>query len=371
MRIAHVSDCYLPRTGGIETQVRSLALQQRAAGHDVRVITATPGHLPVRSGRDRVDDLPVDRVAARLPFELPVHPRTRHHVAQLLRSDPVDIVHVHAGVISPFAWGGVRAALEVGTPVLVTVHSVWDGPQRAGFSVAESVLRWRRRGVVLSAVSELAAARVGHALGLPVLVTPNGIDPGAWHVDTWVPSAGDLRVVSVMRMAPRKRTLPLVRMLARACSRLDGAVSALLIGDGPERTAAQRLAGRLGVEDRVRFLGRLDRDGILSAFGHSDVFLQPSIQESFGIAALEARTAGLAVIARSQSGTTQFIHDGVEGLLGDSDAALVDALVMLGSDRETLQRLSQHNRSIVPVEEWPRVLGAVQQAYEQAQASAV
>jgi hypothetical protein len=76
VRIAHVSDCYAPRTGGIETQVAALATRQSLAGEDVRVITATPGHDAVFSGDDVVDRITVHRLAARIPFELPIHPRT-------------------------------------------------------------------------------------------------------------------------------------------------------------------------------------------------------------------------------------------------------------------------------------------------------
>ena len=141
----------------------------------------------------------------------------------------------------------------------------------------------------------------------------------------------------------------------------------MLIGDGPERPGAERLAGRLGVSDRIRFAGRQERAGILDAFSRSDAFLQPSVKESFGIAALEARTAGLPVLARSQSGTTQFIHDEVEGLIGDSDDALVESLVRLGREEGLLTRLSDHNRSTSPREEWSRVLAEVDLAYRQAQ----
>jgi len=98
VRIAHVSDCYAPRTGGIETQVRALAGRQAAHGDRVRVITATPGHAGVFAGDDDVDGLPVHRVAARLPFELPVHPRTVTEVGALLDRHPVDVVHVRLPV---------------------------------------------------------------------------------------------------------------------------------------------------------------------------------------------------------------------------------------------------------------------------------
>ncbi|MFM8774511.1 MAG: glycosyltransferase, partial [Actinomycetota bacterium] len=142
MRIVHVSDCYLPRTGGIETQVRSLALAQAAAGDDVRIITASPGHDGVRAGHEIVDGLDVERIAVDLPGEIPIHPRTRARVVDSLREQPADVVHVHAGVISPFAWGAVRAAHQLGVPAVVTVHSVWGPLARPAFGASNALVRW-------------------------------------------------------------------------------------------------------------------------------------------------------------------------------------------------------------------------------------
>ena len=64
MRIVHVSDCYLPRLGGIEVQVRSIALAQQRRGDEVAVITATPGDSTADPG------ISVIRLDARLPFEI-------------------------------------------------------------------------------------------------------------------------------------------------------------------------------------------------------------------------------------------------------------------------------------------------------------
>jgi phosphatidylinositol alpha 1,6-mannosyltransferase len=374
VRIAHVSDCYEPRTGGIETQVRALAGRQGAAGDDVRIITATPGHAGVFAGDDAVDGLPVHRVAANMPFELPIHPRTRREVGALLDRHPVDVVHVHAGVISPFAWGAVRAAAERGLPTLVTVHSVWGPIARPGFGASDALVRWSRWGVTMSAVSSVAARRIQAAVPRAgeVLVVPNGIDPAEWAVVPRGASAEALRICTVMRMAPRKRTLPLVKILAASVHGLAGQVevSATLVGDGPERGRAESYVREHGLADRIHFTGRLDRPGILDVFATSDAYLQPSVRESFGLAALEARTAGLPVVARSQTGTTEFVHDGVEGLLAVDDPGLARAVIALGHDRTLLDRMTQHNRDTEPAEAWPHVLSVVAAAYARAGARA-
>ena len=75
MKVALLSDCYLPRLGGIEVQVHDLASRLVERGHDVEVFTATPGHHGERYGATEVlDGIRVHRVALRLPGDLPVNP---------------------------------------------------------------------------------------------------------------------------------------------------------------------------------------------------------------------------------------------------------------------------------------------------------
>lgn len=370
MRIAHVSDCYLPRTGGIETQVRALALHQAEAGDDVRIITATPGREVAR-GADVVDGLPIDRLTMRLPADLPIHLRTRAHVLTALREHPVDVVHVHAGVISPFAWGAVRAAREAGLPMLVTVHSIWGLLATRGFAASDALLRWSRWGAAISAVSDIAARRIERsvpAIG-QVHVVPNGIDPTDWQVEH-VPSAGEFRLATVMRLAPRKRIIPLLRMVADAAPRIPQGVRLTVVGDGPERARAERFARKAGIADRVHFAGRLDREDIRHVLAHADAYVQPSIKESFGIAALEARSAGVPLVIHADTGTTQFVRDGVEGLIGADDAAMSRAIVRLATEPGLVDRIAEHNRSVPPADTWPNVLIAVRNAYAAAHAAA-
>lgn len=351
MRIAHVSDCYLPRTGGIETQVRGLALAQAARGDDPRIITATPGPGDEASGRSIVDGLVVDRLAIDLPGGIPVHPRTRAGVRKLIDADAPDVAHVHVGAVSPFAWGALRATAQVDIPTVVTVHSVWGPLSRGGYRAARSLVV--RPRVVMSAVSRMAADAVSASLGVPVQVMPNAIDPVPWRPaarGAAVPAT--FRLVTVSRLAPRKRIGPLLRALARAQVLLGPEIhlETTIIGDGPQRSAAERAARRLGID--VAFAGRLDPGGIRAVFARSDAFVQASVRESFGIAALEARAYGLPVIARSQAGTSEFIRDGVEGLLASDDVGLADAIALLARDSLLLQRLGTHNTAQPPTQTW-------------------
>lgn len=368
VRIIHISDCYAPRTGGIETQVRSLALAQQSAGHDVAVITATPGHGSQRSGVNDDSGVHVFRVAMSLPGDLPVHPRTAHHVRRILQDYTPDVVHVHGGVVSPFAWSALRELHRLGVPRVITVHSMW-GPLAAPlYAGAGALLPWTDADTVVTAVSRVAADSVSSALKVDVWVLPNGIDPTLWPPVAPVGQPGVLRVVSVLRLAPRKRTAALLRVCARAAIRLapDTALDVRIIGDGPERRRTRAWINRHGLSASFTLLGRLDRAGIQREFATADVFTQASVRESFGIAALEARTSGVPVVARSQSGAGEFITSGINGLLADDDDGLVDALCTLAHDPALHDHMRAFNGENPPNQTWPEVVAIAQAAYDRA-----
>ncbi len=367
MRILHVSDCYLPRLGGIETQVHDLASRQLAAGHRVEVATATPPARHDHTREDLVDGVPVHRITLDLPFELPVHPRGGRELTRLLAAaagGPFDAAHVHTGVVSPFGYAAVPALLRAGVPTVLTVHSIW-GPATGAFRVADLVSHWTRWPVVFSGVSAVAA-RPLRALARDgdVRVIPNGIDPALWKVDRLPRGGDDVLIACVMRLAPRKRCLPLLRMLREARDRVPAAVRlrAVIVGDGPERGRMRRYLDRHHL-DWVELVGRWDRAAIHELYRRADLFLAASDLESFGIAALEARAAGVPVLAKAGTGVSEFVTDGVHGVLVDGDTELVRALVGLAVDPARREALAELSRATAPSTTWDDVLARCDAAY--------
>ncbi|MET9065095.1 glycosyltransferase family 4 protein [Streptosporangium sandarakinum] len=364
MRILHVSDCYLPRLGGIEVQVADLIRSQREAGHDVEVATATPG-----------DPLPgVHRIVARLPFDLPVHPFGVGHLLRLMRARRPDVVHVHTGAVSPFAWMGVRAAVRLGLPAVVTVHSMWDPVTRAVYTGLRLAFEWHRWGLVGTTVSEAAARpiRAVAGRGVPVHVVSNGLDVSGWRAAgpaRHVSGGEPVHVVAVGRLAPRKQPVRLLRLLKEARAQVPGdtPMRATIVGDGPARGQMERYLRSNGMAGWVSLPGRYDRDRIRELLATADVFVAPAPRESFGLAALEARAAGVPVVARAQSGVADFVRPGKEGLLGRSFDGLVAAVARLVRDRELREAIAAHNRATEPVRSsWPAVLEGFDRCYEQA-----
>ncbi|MEV6985506.1 glycosyltransferase family 4 protein [Sphaerisporangium sp. NPDC051017] len=367
MRILHVSDCYLPRLGGIEVQVADLVRAQAEAGHEVEVATATPG-----------ERLPgVHRVVFPMPFSLPVHPRGVRHLLRLMIARRPDVVHVHTGAVSPFAWMGVRAAVRARLPVVVTVHSMWDPVTRGVYRGLDTVWGWSRWRLVSTTVSNAAARPIRSVVGgrVPVNVVSNGLDVGAWRPAGDPPPREDesVHIVAVGRLAPRKQPVRLLKILLEARRRVPRHVQmrATLVGDGPARGSMERFLRAHGMGGWVSLPGRYSRDQIRRLLASADVFVAPAPRESFGIAALEARAAGVPVVARAQSGVADFVRPGKEGLLGRSFDELVGSVARLARDRELRESIALHNRETELTRcAWPSVLEEFERCYELAKARA-
>ncbi|WP_377644323.1 glycosyltransferase family 4 protein [Oryzobacter terrae] len=388
VKVAMLTDCYPPRLGGIESQVRDLSRHLVEAGHDVEVFTATTGPDGERGGATTVGDdgVTVHRLAIALPFGVPVNPFARSEVRRRLAAGGFDVAHAHLGVVSPFATDLVPLALDLGLPVTATFHCVIDR-SRPVFRAVGHLARWARRGVALGAVSSMAAARVSDAArGARVEVVPNGVDVAWWRtgaagdagaaagvaddgtaVGGGARSGGAVHVVTATRLASRKRPLALLGALRAARGLLDPAVPlrATVVGEGPQRRVLERYVRTHGL-DWVELPGRVDREALRRLHHSADAYLTATRLEAFGIAALEARAAGLPVVALRGTGTDDFVRDGVEGLLADDDAGLAAALARLAGDDGLRERLRQHVRAVPPAQDWDGVLEATLAQYHRA-----
>ncbi|WP_240917562.1 glycosyltransferase family 4 protein [Phycicoccus sp. HDW14] len=372
MKVALLSDCYPPRLGGIERQVHDLAHRLAGDGHEVEVFTATTGPHGERHGARTVeeDGVVVHRMAIPLPNGVPVNPFAPREVRRRLDAGAFDVAHAHLGVVSPFATDLVRTSLSAGLPVAATFHCVIDRSAPL-FRVAGHLGRWARRGVALSAVSTMAAGRVRAAAGdVEVAVLNNGIDARWWAPDADAPPrdpADGVHVVSALRLVNRKRPLALLGALHEARRLLDPSVPlrATLAGEGPQRRAMEGYLRARGM-DWVSLPGRLDREGLRRMHHSGDLYASTARLEAFGIAALEARAAGLPVVAPRGTGVDDVVTDGLDGLLADSDAGVAQALARLAADPGLRERMRTHLRADPPRQDWASTIAATVAEYRRA-----
>jgi len=349
-RVAHVTDVFLPRLGGIETHVDDLVRHQRAAGLEAEVVTPADSSTPDPAWVRRLTVFQARRAVT-----------------------DYGAVHVHLSLWSPFGVAVARAALAAGVPTLITVHSIWSGPPLLLRPIVLGALR--RQPVTWSAVSAVARDSFQRALpGTPVALLPDAIDVPSWRSaappvarSAGRPADQPITLVSVMRFMPRKRPLPLLRMfeeVRRLTPQRD--VRLVIVGDGPLRRRAERYVRRHGLGQSVRITGRVPRSRVRDELAAASLYVAPAPRESFGIAVLEARAAGLPVVANRRSGVGEFIRDGVEGSLAADDAGMVAAIAKLVDDDALREAMAAHNRRQAPRFDWSDILPLAEKLYRQA-----
>lgn len=353
MRVLHVSDHYAPALGGIERHVAALAERQACRGVDASVLTSSRATADGRHSDD-AGAVPVRRVRSGRevsPADLATY----------------DVLHAHVSVVAPFTAPLVAAAARRGLPTVVTVHSLWSrmGPLPAA---AAQLAGLRGAPVHWTSVSRVAAADLATRLppGTRIEVLANAVDVAPRGHTPASRRGGPVRLVSTMRIARRKRPLALLRMFDLLARTVDLPLELTVIGDGPRRPEMERWLRRSAVGDRVTITGRVEPAQVRGLLSRADIYLAPAVLESFGLAALEARSVGLPVVGRAGNGLSDFVTHGREGFLGLSDRDLVAALRRLVLDADLRHRMSEHNRTVAPAQSWARTLDDHEDVYARA-----
>ena len=196
--------------------------------------------------------------------------------------------------------------------------------------------------------SRYSARRARAAYGLDpdrISVVPEGIRLEAWEEPAGMSRREDPTILSVARQYPRKNTATLIRAMPRVLESAPGA-RLRVVGGGPELPRLRRLAGELGLESAVVFLGALDDGSLSEEYGRAWIFCLPSRQEGFGIVFLEAMAAGLPVVGGRAGAVPEVVHHGETGLLVDPDdpRALAAALIRLLAAPEEAAALARAGR---------------------------
>jgi N-acetyl-alpha-D-glucosaminyl L-malate synthase BshA len=199
----------------------------------------------------------------------------------------------------------------------------------------------------ITAVSEYLADETCRAFGCDgpsVEVIHNFIDPEIYNRKKYPPLLKDQfgRSRPIIMHVSNFRAVKRVRDVIRIFAEVNREVPSVLvmIGDGPDRPAAEEEARSLGLEQSVSFLGKLDQ--IAPLLAAADLFLLPSQSESFGLSALEALASGVPVVGTKAGGLPEVVRDGETGVLcavGDI-AGMADAARSILANREKWTAMS-------------------------------
>jgi glycosyltransferase involved in cell wall biosynthesis len=359
------SEVYPPRAGGAGWSARALALGLRAAGHDVAVVTTSPGP-------DQLDGLPVERLVARGRRRLAV---PRAFAAALVRREGAVVHAQHAlsalGSLAGRSPDRVAVTVRDHWPVCFWSTRISRGalcpacgtaPMSRcvrGRVRAPAPLSWaavpymqgdlalrrralRRAGATL-AVSEAIAAEL-RAAGIPrVEVLPNVVDAA----ETAAIAAGapsfrlpDRFLLFVGKLEENKGARLLVPAVAAARTGLP----LVVLGEGALAPALEQAAARAAVPLELR--GWAAREDVLRALARATALVFPSLwPEPLSRVLLEAMALGTPVAAMDTGGTGEIVRDEVSGLLARGPEALAAAVGRLAGDERLRLRLAEGARA--------------------------
>jgi len=365
--------CY-PTYGGSGVVATELGLALAALGDEVHFISYDlPSRLALPRPRVYFHEVvaPTYPLFVSPPYTLALATK----MAEVAERARLDLLHVHYAL--PHAISGILAReMSDGNGVRLKIVTTLHGTDITIVGQDRSYLPITRWGIeqsdAVTAVSRYLTEMTVRELGVRrrIETIPNFVDPkryspdGASNYARSLVKNGEHAILHISNFRPVKRIADVLKVFDRIRRKFPARL--LLIGDGPERSLAERLARELGFEDRATFLGNVV--AVETVLPVAKLLLLPSDAESFGLAALEAMACGVPVIGTGVGGLPEVVQDGVTGFLrpvGDVDGMAEAALALL-SDEERWRHFSADARRRA-VEDFPtdQIVQRYRKVYEE------
>jgi phosphatidylinositol alpha 1,6-mannosyltransferase len=322
-------------------------------------------------------EIPQDdiRTVPSIPFPFSTQYRlatvTQDSVKRVLGADKPDLIHVHSP--DPLGWAAMRYARNIGIPMVATYHThfpsyakyyhlefaapaIWQ-ILKAMYSSSQAVIVPSQ-----STLEELAAHGIKNLIHIPHGVDTASFSP-ANRSDTWRSSIlgadNDRVIVSfVSRLVWEKNPMVLVNAWKQLNNK--GRAKLVIVGDGPARARLEQLL------PEAHFTGKLSGASLFEAYASSDVFVFPSITETFGNVTVEAMASGLPAICAIAGGARDIVIPGQNGLLFNADQPLELAQAIDELVSNPALRLEMSRAAIESVKRfrWETTVSAYERVYQ-------
>jgi N-acetyl-alpha-D-glucosaminyl L-malate synthase BshA len=339
--------CY-PTYGGSGIVATELGLELATRGHDVHFITyANPIRLDPGTPRIYYHEVEVSNYPL---FQYPPYCMAlASRMAEVAENYGLDLLHVHYAI--PHSTAAMLARQMVAArrrlPFITTLHGTditIVGLDRSYFPITKFSIE---QSDGITSVSQDVRRDTYEVFGVPndIRVIYNFVNTEIYRPaenrETTSQSA-EKRLMHISNFRPVKRVTDCVRILAEVLKQTPAHL--YMVGDGPDRPEAHRLARELGVDGQTTFLGK--QDHVERLFPGMHVLLMPSEMESFGLGALEGMACGVPPVATRVGGLPELVTHGVDGFLepvGDI-AAQARRVIELLTDEEKHRRMAEAAR---------------------------
>lgn len=327
MKVLIGSPAFPPSLGGIERFAEQLAIGLTDRGEAVTVMTATPA-----PAADRYD------------FRVVRQPGALAKLRLMREAD----VFLQLNVSVRDAW----PLIFVRKPWLVCHQGLYEGRAKLGIPAA------LKRGLALRADCGISASRfIASQVDPRSVVIPNPYREDLFRLLPDVPRSR--KILFVGRLVSDKGAAVLIEALRLLRDR-NAAVSASIVGEGPEREALERQVRDGSLEDSVSFRGRLDGEALVEEFNRHQILVVPSVwEEPFGIVALEGVACGCVVVGTDQGGLPEAIGPCGRVVPGDDPVSLAEMIWRL-LDEDRLDQYRSRARDHLAAHTGARVVAEYQ-----------
>lgn len=371
MKIAIV--CY-PTFGGSGVVATELGLALAELGHEIHFITyKQPVRLELLSKNIHFHEVSVPEYPLFhfQPYELALSSK----LVDMIKLHKIEVLHVHYAIPHAYAGYMAKKILEeenIFIPMVTTLHGtditlVGNHPfykPAVTFSINNS-------DVVTSVSQSLKEDTLKlFDIRKEIHVVPNFIDIPK-KINPFTDCQRDMmadrdeRIIThVSNLREVKRVKDVIEVFYRIQKKIPAKL--IIVGEGPEREGCERLCEKLGIAEKVLFLGNSNEVDKILCF--TDLFILPSEKESFGLAALEAMACGVPVISSNSGGLPEVNIQGVSGFLsdiGNVDEMAENALYILSSD-ENLAKFKKQAIEAAMIFDTKNVVPLYEKLYKEA-----
>ena len=365
MNILFISDVFFPRVNGVSTSINTFATELRALGHQVTLIA------PSYTDEDKQEEWIVRVPSHKIYFDPEDRLMNFGKLKALLpwiRDKHFDVIHIHTPFTAHYV--GIHFGKKLDIPVVETYHTFFEDylhhylpliPQFISRKLARTISRRQCNAVdgIVSPSKPMLDVLKQYGIKTPAEVVATGLDDSSFaNVDgEHFRMSHDIPLTQPMllfvgRVAHEKNIGFLLEMHVELIKNHPDALL-VITGEGPAEESIKQSIEKLGISNKVRMIGYLDRGHeLIACYKAADIFVFASKSETQGLVLLEAMAQGTAVVAIAELGTKSILIEGEGVLIAKDDINdFADKVSILLSDTPKRQMIGEKGRQYAQ-EKW-------------------
>ncbi|QDC51337.1 glycosyltransferase family 4 protein [Candidatus Methylopumilus universalis] len=365
MNILFISDVFFPRVNGVSTSINTFATELRALGHQVTLIA------PSYTDEDKQDEWIVRVPSHKIYFDPEDRLMNFGKLKALLpwiRDKHFDVIHIHTPFTAHYV--GIHFGKKLDIPVVETYHTFFEDylhhylpfiPQFISRKLARTISRRQCNAVdgIVSPSKPMLDVLKQYGIKTPAEVVATGLDDSSFasvdgehfRMSHDIPLTQPM-LLFVGRVAHEKNIGFLLEMHVELIKKHPDALL-VITGEGPAEESIKHSIEKLGISNKVRMIGYLDRSHeLIACYKAADIFVFASKSETQGLVLLEAMAQGTAVVAIAELGTKSILIEGEGVLIAKDDINdFADKVSILLSDAPKRQMIGEKGRQYAK-EKW-------------------